>query len=126
MDKIFKKKSFSEEKAAEYIKSILSAVDYMHSLNIVHCDLKAQNILFYNDILQIIDLGDSKIVNDKQKYSEFVGTIHYVAPEIIRPRTGEELKKSDLWSVGVIAYLLVCGQLPFTGESQSEILANIT
>ncbi len=129
LDKIIKMKSFSERQASQYIKTILSAVNYMHSLNIVHRDLKAQNMVFgqYENetVLQIIDFGDSKIIDENKQYSEFVGTIHYVPPEIVRKRTGKELKKSDLWSIGVINYLLVCGRPPFEGITQNEILMNI-
>merc|ERR1712216_346641 len=92
-DKVIEMGSFDENEASDYIKIILSAVKYMHSLNIVHRDLKLHNMVFdkngIDGVLQLIDFGDSKIVNEKRKYSKFVGTIHYVPPEIVRPRTGK-------------------------------------
>ena len=82
LDKIIKMKNFSEHQASEYIKVILNAVNYMHSLNIVHRDLKMQNMVFdelgSNGVLQLIDFGDSKVIRDKAVYESFVGTIHYV------------------------------------------------
>eukprot|EP00485_Elphidium_margaritaceum_P001745 CAMPEP_0202694468 /NCGR_PEP_ID=MMETSP1385-20130828/8324_1 /ASSEMBLY_ACC=CAM_ASM_000861 /TAXON_ID=933848 /ORGANISM="Elphidium margaritaceum" /LENGTH=732 /DNA_ID=CAMNT_0049350321 /DNA_START=25 /DNA_END=2223 /DNA_ORIENTATION=- len=129
LDKVIKMKSFSEQKAAELIRFILSAISYMHELNIVHRDLKAQNMVFDEKgpegVLKIIDFGDSLCVEEEKTYAEFVGTIHYVPPEIVRPRTGKELKKSDMWSVGVICYLLCCGRPPYSGRTQKQILANI-
>lgn len=75
-------KSFSEAKASDYIKIILQAVAYMHELDIVHRDLKAQNMVFdkhgKDGVLQLIDFGDSKHVKENETYNEFVGTIHYV------------------------------------------------
>eukprot|EP00485_Elphidium_margaritaceum_P001610 CAMPEP_0202689094 /NCGR_PEP_ID=MMETSP1385-20130828/4437_1 /ASSEMBLY_ACC=CAM_ASM_000861 /TAXON_ID=933848 /ORGANISM="Elphidium margaritaceum" /LENGTH=633 /DNA_ID=CAMNT_0049344181 /DNA_START=36 /DNA_END=1937 /DNA_ORIENTATION=+ len=130
LDKIIRMAPFfSEKKASEYIRIILGAVSYMHSLNIVHRDLKAQNVVFDREglggCLKIIDFGDSKIIQPDRIYSEFVGTIHYVPPEVIRPRSGVELKKGDLWSIGVITYLLVVGMPPFNGRTHREILQNI-
>ena len=82
LEKVITMKSFSEAKASNYIRIILSAVSYMHSLNIVHRDLKAQNMVFdkpgIDGKLQLIDFGDSKVVEDDVTYNEFVGTIHYV------------------------------------------------
>lgn len=75
-------RSFSEQKASNYIRIILSAVNYMHSLNIVHRDIKAQNMVFdthgSKGVLQLIDFGDCKIIQEDEIYHEFVGTIHYV------------------------------------------------
>ena len=74
--------SFSERKASAYIKALTSAVHYMHSLNIAHRDLKAQNLMFNkagaDGVLQLIDFGEGKIVNEDAAYNDFVGTIHYV------------------------------------------------
>ena len=82
LEKIIKMRSFSEQKASNYLRIILSAVNYMHSLNIVHRDIKAQNMVFdrqgIKGVLQLIDFGDCKIIKDDEIYNEFVGTIHYV------------------------------------------------
>ena len=82
LDKIIRLKSFSEKKASVYLRTMLSAVHYMHSINIVHRDIKACNMVFdkagSNGVLQLIDFGDSQVVQEKSVYQDFVGTIHYV------------------------------------------------
>ena len=74
--------SFSERKASAYIKALTSAVYYMHSLNIAHRDIKAQNLMFNKagaqGVLQLIDFGEGKVVYDNDENNDFVGTIHYV------------------------------------------------
>jgi len=66
-----------------------------------------------NGKLKVIDVGDSVVVDDDTKYYKFSGTRFYMPPEISRPRTGREMKKGDIWTVGIIAYLLVFGRRPF-------------
>lgn len=82
LSKVLKLSSFTEQKAAGYVRSILSAVQYLHKLNIVHRDLKCNNIVFDkpgpNGVLKIIDFGGSKIVDPMTMYSDCVGTIHFV------------------------------------------------
>jgi len=88
-----------EFKTKRIIKSIISAVAYCHSKNIVHRDLNTHNILFrrpeQTDIA-IIDFGDAKIVQDNTTYNDFVGTAFFISPESVRERKGWELKKSDI------------------------------
>ena len=83
LDRICKMGSFSEKKASENIRPILAAISYMHSLDIVHRDLKCQNLVFdkrgSTGRLQVIDFGESIRVFRKLQYNEFVGTIHYVS-----------------------------------------------
>ena len=122
LDKVIDMRSFSEKKASNYLKIMLSALSYMHSINIVHRDMKAQNMVFdkagKDAVLHIIDFGDCLIVQDGHTYEEFVGTIHYVEseassyliimfsvqvpPEIVRKRSKAEMLKGDMWAVGVI------------------------
>merc|ERR1712003_396554 len=73
----------------------------------------------------LIDFGDAARVEDHEIYSEFVGTIYYLPPEITRHRHGWELKKSDMWTIGVIAYVLVTGKPPFFGKDNKQILTRI-
>jgi len=127
-DKIKEMKKFSETQAASYLATIISAIGHCHSMNIVHRDLKPENIVFRTKEqkqLVIIDFGDAKIVKEDAVYEDFVGTAFYLAPECVRNRTGEELKKSDMWTIGVIAYVLLTGRPPFFGRDNREILKKI-
>jgi len=77
-------------------------------------------------VLKVIDFGDAKKIKDHEVYTDFACTLHYMPPEILRPRSGFELKKGDLWTTGVMAYLMVCGRPPFTGKDRRDIVLNIT
>jgi len=126
LKRIMKKGCFTEKKAAGFTRSILSAVKYMHQIDIVHRDLKCSNIVFSHrgkgGVLKIIDFGESIVVDPERKYNSIVGTIHYMPPEIDKVRTGNDLRAGDCWSIGVIAYYLVTGRLPFTGHDRDEVL----
>jgi len=127
-DKIKEMKKFSEVEAASYIKTISSAIGHCHSMNIVHRDLKPENIVFRTEAhkeIVIIDFGDAKVITEDGTYEDFVGTAFYLAPECVRVRTGAELKKSDMWTIGVITYVLLTGRPPFYGNDNKEILKKI-
>jgi len=127
-DKIKEMKKFSEVEAARFIKTIISAIEHCHLKDIVHRDLKPENIVFRtkaHEELVIIDFGDAKVVKKDEIYEDFVGTAFYLAPECVRNRTGEELKKSDMWTIGVITYVLLTGRPPFYGRDNKEILKKI-
>jgi calcium-dependent protein kinase len=127
-DKIKEYKKFSEVQAALFIKTIISAIEHCHERNIVHRDLKPENIVFRtkeHKELVIIDFGDARVVKKDDTFEDFVGTAFYLAPECVRNRTGEELKKSDMWTIGVITYVLLTGRPPFYGRDNKEILRKI-
>ncbi|CAD8044646.1 unnamed protein product [Paramecium primaurelia] len=116
----------TEKEIASYMKQILSAVSYCHSKGIVHRDLKPENILFdsknQGGALKIIDFGASaKLVND-EKLNKRIGTPFYVAPEVLN---GSYDEKCDIWSLGVLLYILLCGYPPFFGHSEGEVLAKV-
>jgi len=127
-DKIKEMKKFREVEAALFVKTIISAIGHCHSKNVVHRDLKPENIVFRTKAhkeLVIIDFGDAKVVELDGIYEDFVGTAFYLAPECVRNRTGAELKKSDMWTIGVITYVLLTGRPPFYGVDNKEILKKI-
>jgi len=127
-DKIKVKKKFIELEAANIVRTIISAIAHCHAKNIVHRDLKPENIVFRTSAqkdLVIIDFGDAKIIKLDAEYEDFVGTAFYLAPECIRKRKGWELKKSDMWTIGVITYVLLTGRPPFYGRDNKEILRKI-
>lgn len=116
--------SFSEIDAAIIMRQILSAVVYLHSNNIVHRDLKPENILLENKKeinIKIVDFGTANYCHS-EGLTQKVGTPYYIAPEVIKKKYD---KKCDVWSCGVIMYLLLCGYPPFAGEDDEEIMENI-
>ena len=128
IDKIKELRHFSERHAADVMRTILDAMRYCHERNIVHRDLKPENIVYKDtnhEELVIIDFGDAKEVEEHSQHDDFVGTAFYLAPEAIRTREGWELKKSDMWTIGVIAYVLVTGRPPFWGRENKEIIRKI-
>jgi len=113
----------SEERASKIIKSISSAVMYLHSFGIVHRDLKPENILMtsLNDDsdVKVVDFGLSKIIGPSEKCIEPFGTLSYVAPEVLQQKYYG--KTVDIWSIGVITYLMLAGYIPFDDEKEKEI-----
>jgi len=107
---------YSEEKCVDLVRQIATAVGYIHSKGIVHRDLKLENFLFEStdkdSQLKIIDFGLSKHFAFNEAETDTVGTPYTVAPEVIR---GRYTAKCDVWGIGVIAYMLLCGDPPFGG-----------
>lgn len=128
-ERIRKNKKFSEKEAAVIIKDIIEAIQYCHDRNIVHRDLKPENIVYRvengKEELVIIDFGDAKEIEDDENYTDFVGTAFYLPPEIVEKRKGWEMKMSDMWTIGVISYVLMTGRPPFYGGNHKEILKKI-
>jgi len=126
-DKIVEKGQYTEKDASVVVKNIVSAVEYLHSINIAHRDLKPENLLLKagkNDTdVMLSDFGLSKIIGVESMMETACGTPYYVAPEVLSA-TGYD-KEVDLWSVGVITYLLLCGFPPFYGESLPEVFEQI-
>jgi len=117
---------FTEREAANYFRQIILAISYCHNKKIAHRDLKPENILLLsndkNSPIKLIDFGMSKIYNDKEEMNEYVGTAYYISPEVLEGKYDE---KCDIWSAGVILYLLLSGTLPFDGENEDEIFEKI-
>lgn len=122
-DKIQEFHSFSEKQAAEYMRQIVSAIYYCHERGIVHRDLKPENLLIEskkpNAQLKVIDFGVSAKYKKGEKLHEKYGTPYYIAPEVLLRNYDE---KCDIWSCGVILYILLCGYPPFNGPSDVEIM----
>ena len=91
----------------------------MHEWNVLHRDLKYENILFVSDHpkseIKLIDFGLSKVYGDNAQLTEGVGTIYTMAPEVLK---GNYSQKADIWSIGVIAYMLLSSQMPFYGRKR--------
>jgi len=120
-DAITEEEQFNEKKAAEVIKQIALALQYLHAHDIVHRDLKPENVLYSSEAkktLKLMDFGLAKALDANDSTLETrCGTLHYVAPEVLgrSPYT----HKCDLWSLGVILYVLLCGYLPFYHDDRT-------
>ncbi len=116
---------FSERDAAHLVRCILDAISYCHDKAIVHRDLKPENFLFSSKdestaVIKIIDFGLSRHDHDVKQgiMNTKVGTPYYVAPEVLNR---EYTKSCDIWSIGVITYILLCGYPPFYGDTDNQI-----
>eukprot|EP00955_Chlamydomonas_euryale_P028855 304062-Chlamydomonas_euryale.AAC.24 len=126
---------FSEKDAAEKIQCLLDFIQFAHSKNIIHRDLKPENILLSdktpNAALKVIDFGTSDFCLQGQFLQHKFGTPYYVAPECVsQDNTTWVLKKhydksADVWSAGVIMYILLCGYPPFGGKTDAKILQRV-
>ena len=119
-------KPFTEEKAAIIFQQMMSAINYCHKNNIVHRDLKPENLLLLNESpdspIKVIDFGMSKVIDPNDIMFERVGTAYYIAPEVLEGMYDE---KCDIWSAGVILYILLCGYPCFNGETDEKIYKQI-
>ncbi|KAL2229237.1 UNVERIFIED_CONTAM: Calcium-dependent protein kinase 2 [Sesamum indicum] len=125
-DRIVKRGHYSEKKAAELTRTIVGVIETCHSLGVMHRDLKPENFLFVNEDedspLKAIDFGLSMFFKPGETFTDVVGSPYYVAPEVLCKRYGPE---ADVWSAGVIIYILLCGVPPFWGESEQEIFQEV-
>ena len=121
---------YKEKEIAEIFKEIISAIAYCHDNNVVHRDLKLENILFINkdenSEIKIIDFGISTILEKKdnkiKKLKSKIGTVYYMSPEILK---GSYTELCDIWACGVILYIMVFGFPPFNGNNDKEIYESI-
>ena len=122
-----KSQQYTEKEAASLFKQIMSAINYCHKNGIVHRDLKPENLLFLskseNSPIKVIDFGMSKRFDSSTKImNERVGTAYYISPEVLKGKYDE---KCDIWSAGVILYIIICGYPCFNGDTDDDIFKAI-
>lgn len=115
--------SFTEELAATYCRQMLSALSYLHAHNIAHRDLKPENFLIVDDFdnthIKLIDFGFAKNMSVNNGMNTRAGTAYYISPEVL---TGIYTEKCDVWSIGVILYMMLSGYPPFDGQDDAAII----
>ena len=122
-------KMYTEKDAAIIFQQLMSAIVYCHDNGIVHRDLKPENLLYINEgeeinnPIKVIDFGLSRNFDNHSKMNTKVGTAYYVAPEVL---DGNYTEKCDVWSAGVILYILLSGEPPFNGANDREIYKAIS
>ena len=125
-DRIVELGHYSEHKAAQMFRTMLDMVHHCHTLGVVHRDLKPENFLLSGKgdagVLKATDFGLSAFFKDGDELTDMVGSPYYVAPEVLRRKYGREC---DMWSAGVILYILLGGLPPFWGNSEKEIFDSI-
>ena len=125
-DRIVKKAYYNEKEARDLAQIFLSAVKYMHDRNVVHRDLKPENLLLKSQSddadVKIADFGFA-VVTDGDTLTEQCGTPGYVAPEILGHK--KYGKAVDMWSIGVITYILLGGYPPFHDDNQRQLFKKI-
>ncbi|KAJ8272248.1 hypothetical protein COCON_G00111070 [Conger conger] len=128
-DFLAQKESLCEQEATEFIEQILDGVHYLHTRKIAHFDLKPENIMLLDKShslprIKIIDFGLAHRIQEGTEFKNIFGTPEFVAPEIVNY---EPLGlAADMWSIGVITYILLSGASPFLGDTKQETLANIS
>ncbi|KAK3672585.1 Serine/threonine-protein kinase [Recurvomyces mirabilis] len=125
LDYIISHGRLKEKQARKFGRQIASALDYCHRNSIVHRDLKIENILISkNGDIKIIDFGLSNLFSPRSHLKTFCGSLYFAAPELLQAKqyTGPEV---DVWSFGIVLYVLVCGKVPFDDQSMPQLHAKI-
>lgn len=125
LDYIISHGKLKEKQARKFARQIASSLHYCHRNNIVHRDLKIENILISKTgDIKIIDFGLSNLFSPKSLLKTFCGSLYFAAPELLQARqyVGPEV---DVWSFGIVLYVLVCGKVPFDDQSMPQLHAKI-
>ena len=125
LDYIISHGKLKEKQARKFGRQIASALDYCHRNSIVHRDLKIENILISKTgDIKIIDFGLSNLFSPRSQLKTFCGSLYFAAPELLQAKQycGPEV---DIWSFGIVLYVLVCGKVPFDDQSMPQLHAKI-
>lgn len=122
---------FTEKTGAKLMKQMTQAVGYLHARKICHRDLKPENFMLRERCeiskaqIKLIDFGSSKMFSEDEPMTTKICTVHYVAPEILTKQAKPYTELCDIWSLGVIMYIILCGQAPFSGENDMAVMKAI-
>ncbi|KAJ7322706.1 hypothetical protein JRQ81_018993 [Phrynocephalus forsythii] len=123
-----REEAFKEKEVKRLMRQILEGVSFLHRNNVVHLDLKPQNILLTDESplgeIRIVDFGLSRVMMNSEELREIMGTPEYVAPEILS--YDPISTATDMWSIGVLAYVMLTGISPFLGNNKQETFLNIS
>ncbi|KAM6564739.1 hypothetical protein CsatB_024737 [Cannabis sativa] len=128
LDRILAKKDsrYTEKDAAVVVRQMLKVAAQCHLHGLVHRDMKPENFLFKSNredsSLKATDFGLSDFIKPEKKFQDIVGSAYYVAPEVLKRKSGPE---SDVWSIGVITYILLCGRRPFWDKTEDGIFKEV-
>ncbi|KAK4600079.1 hypothetical protein RGQ29_009944 [Quercus rubra] len=126
-DRIINKGTYSEREAASIGRQIVNVVHVCHVMGVMHRDLKPEHFLMVSkddhSPIKAIGFGLSVFIEEGKLYKEIVGSAYYVAPEVLQRKYGKEI---DVWSAGVILYILLSGVPPFWGETEKAIFKAIS
>ncbi|XP_074296505.1 calcium-dependent protein kinase 18-like [Silene latifolia] len=128
LDRILAKRDsrYTEKDAAVVVRQMLKVAAECHLHGLVHRDMKPENFLFKSpkeeSPLKATDFGLSDFINRSRKFTDIVGSAYYVAPEVLKRKSGPE---SDVWSIGVIMYILLCGRRPFWDKTEDGIFKEV-
>ncbi|EJD54596.1 Pkinase-domain-containing protein [Auricularia subglabra TFB-10046 SS5] len=115
-----------EDKARKFFQQLISGIDYSHRLKVVHRDLKPENVLLDDDLnVKIADFGLSNRMMDGEFFKTSCGSPNYAAPEVIRGALYEG-PEIDVWSCGVVLFVMLCGRLPFEDDDINQLFTKIT
>jgi len=127
-DRIVARGNYSEKDAANVMETLCKALKYLHDMNIVHRDLKPENILLESPAedapIKVADFGLARMISNKDMMKTACGTPGYVAPEVLQNK-GYSSGAVDIWSAGVILYILLCGFPPFYEEELPALFDQI-
>lgn len=125
-DRIVDRGHYSEKSAAELIRTIVGVVAHCHNMSVFHRDLKPENFLLADPsekaVLKATDFGLSVFFKEGEMFSDVVGSAYYVAPEVLKRNYNYT---ADIWSCGVMLYILLSGVPPYWGENEQQIFRSI-